>query len=72
MYGKLVCDYKPHKKRKRTRQAHSGGLQARLVWRYDNLHCVHHNIQNHHQHHSLNRRQGHDDMINITPSDEVH
>jgi hypothetical protein len=24
-YGKIVCDYKPHKKRKRTRQAHGGG-----------------------------------------------
>jgi hypothetical protein len=49
------------KKIKRTRQAHGGGRHVRLLQRCRNTQCGHHNIQNHHQQHSINRRCGHDD-----------
>jgi hypothetical protein len=60
-YGKIVFDYKPHKKRKRTFQARGEGQQVGLLRRCRNFHCGDHNIQNPHQQHSLHRKYGHDD-----------
>jgi hypothetical protein len=48
-YGKIVCDYKPHKKVKRTGQTHSGWLQIGLFRRSGNLNSGHHNFQNFNQ-----------------------
>jgi hypothetical protein len=44
-YGKNVCDYKPHKKRKRTRQAKSGQRQVGSLRRCGNLNCRYYYIQ---------------------------
>jgi hypothetical protein len=59
-YGKMVCDYKPHKK-ERMRQAQGGGRQTRLLRRRHDFHGGLHNIQNHHQQHPFHRRHSHDD-----------
>jgi hypothetical protein len=48
VYGKIVFDYKPHKKEKE---------RVRL----SNLHRGHHNIQNLDQQHSFHKGCGHDD-----------
>jgi hypothetical protein len=38
-YGKIVCDYKPHKKRKGARHTHGGRRQTGLLRRRGDLHC---------------------------------
>jgi hypothetical protein len=60
IYGKIVCDYKPHKKEKKC-QTHGGRQQTGLLRRCGNLHRCHHNIQNLNQQHYIQKRCGHDD-----------
>jgi hypothetical protein len=44
-YGKIVCDYKPQKRKKGTRPVDRGRRQTRLLWRRHHFHGRHHNIQ---------------------------
>jgi hypothetical protein len=44
-YGKIVCDYKPHKKRIGTRPVDHGRRQTRLLRRRRHFHGRHHNIK---------------------------
>jgi hypothetical protein len=60
-YGRIVCDCKPKKKRKRTGQVNSQRRQARLLRRRRDVHGGHHNIQNLDQQHPFHRRRSHDD-----------
>jgi hypothetical protein len=60
-YGKIVCDYKPHKKEKERVRLTVGEQQARLLRRRRDFHGGHHNIQNPHQQHPFHRRRSHDD-----------
>jgi hypothetical protein len=59
IYGKIVCDYKPHKKR--THEVDSGRRHARLLRRHHDFHGGHHNIQNSDQGHPFHRRRSYDD-----------
>jgi hypothetical protein len=52
-YGKIVCDYKPHKKEKECVRP--------TVGRCRNFHGGHHNIQNPYQQHPFHRRCSNDD-----------
>jgi hypothetical protein len=60
-YGKIVFDYKPHKKEKERVRLTVGGGQVRLLQRYRSFHCGYQNIQNPHQKHPFHRRRGNDD-----------
>jgi hypothetical protein len=60
-YGKIVCDYKPHKKEKIMSQVNSRRRQARLLQRRRDVHGGHHNIQNPDQQHPFHQGRSHDD-----------
>jgi hypothetical protein len=60
-YGKIVCNYKPHKKEKERVRLTVGGRQVGLLWRCHNFHGGHHNIQNPHQWHPFHRKRSNDD-----------
>jgi hypothetical protein len=60
-YGKIVCDYKPHKKEKERFRLTVGGDIHKLLWRRHHLHSRHHNIQNNNQQHPLHQGRRHDD-----------
>jgi hypothetical protein len=60
-YGKIVCDYKPHKTEKRTSQVDRRRRQTRLFRRRRHCHGRHHNIQNPDQQHTFHRGRCHND-----------